>query len=329
MNAAVGEALSLGVNPTLLSPLQVELAERLVELIPAADQVTFLKTGSDAIGAAVRLARAVTGRRLVLQWGFHGWHDWCAQSAEGVLPQARESTIALHYNDLDGARELVRRRGGEIACIVVMPYDTEAPDERYLPGLQALARDCGALFVLDEIRSGFRLAIGGAQAYFGLDPDLAAFGKAMANGHAISALTGRREVMRHILDLGLTVTYYRSPDAMAAALATLDQIVERGVPDRLDRLGRRLFAGLGDAFAASGVAGGPIGLPATPFIRFEHEEEAARARAMRYFCNGMLERGILMTPAHHWFLCAAMTEADMDRTAAAAAEVLSQMRSLE
>lgn len=327
VNRAVEEALRSGVNPTLLSLTHLELAERLVELIPSAEQVTFLKTGSDAVGAAVRLSRAVTGREIVLHWGGHGWHDWCASGAQGIPKATTEMTVALRYNDIDHARELFARHKHNIACVVMMPYEIQAPVPGYLQAMQQLARQHGALFVLDEVRSGFRIALGGAQDYFGLDPDLTAFGKALANGHALSVLAGRRQYMSQILKLGLTVTYYRSPDAMAAALATLDILQAEEGPARLAHLGTRLMNGLGAAIRSSGVQATMVGFPATPFIHFDYTHPNENAAAMRQFCNGMLRRGVLMTPAHHWFVCTAMSDEDIDFAIEAAAEAFADIRS--
>lgn len=325
VNAAVMETLARGVNPTLLSREQVELAEKLVALIPAADQVTFLKSGSDAIGAAVRLARAATGRQRVLQWGHHGWHDWSATSNEAVPEATRALTTALRYNDIDHARELFARHGGEIACVAMMPYEIDPPLPGYLLALQQLAHAHGALFVLDEIRSGFRVAMGGAQQLYGLTPDIAAFGKAIANGHAISVLAGRRAVTRHILKIGMTVTFYRSPDAMAAALATLAVLERDNGPVRLAMLGERLILGLNAALQATSIRGQAVGFPSTPFIRFGYTHANVNEKAMRLFCNGMLRRGVLLTPAHHWFVCTTMQEADIDFTVDAARATLADM----
>lgn len=325
VNAAVVAALERGVNPSLLDHSHLELAERMVELVPAADCVTFLKTGSDAVDASVRLARAVTGRQRVLHYGYHGWHDWCSASP-GVPPAGKTLLHSLCYNAPEDAEALFAAHPGEIACVVMMPYEIEAPAPGYLQAMRAIAHRHGALFILDEVRSGFRIGLGGAQTHFGVTPDLTAFGKAMANGHAISALAGRREIMARILDLGLTVTYFRSPDAMAAAMATLETLEQNDVPARLALLGARLMAGLDEAAHETGTPARAVGLPATPFLRFEHAREADRDKAMRLFCNAMLSQGHLMTPAHHWFVCAAMCEADIDQTVQAARQALQMLQ---
>jgi glutamate-1-semialdehyde 2,1-aminomutase len=325
VNRAVIAALQRGVNPSLIDLAHLDLAERVVELVPAADCVTFLKTGSDAVDAAVRLARAVTGRARVINYGYHGWHDWCSTSS-GVPEAAKALLQSFRYNDLAHAEALFAAYPEEIACIVMMPYEIDPPAPGYLNALKELAHRNGALFILDEVRSGFRIGLGGAQAHFNVSADLSAFGKAMANGHAISALAGRRAIMGKILQLGLTVTYFRSPDAMAAALATLKVLERDNVPERLARLGARLMSGLDEAAHQAGVPAHSIGLAATPFIEFEHEHKADRDRAMRLFCNAMLSRGHLMTPAHHWFICAQMSDADIDHTVRAAGEAFAFVR---
>jgi len=311
--AVARQGRTLGDNPTLLNLANIELAERLVSLCPGVEQVTFFKTGSDATDAAVRLARAITGRRLVLRWGMNGWHDWCAPVGTGVIAESRAATLALHYGDTAQAERIFRAQGAQIAAVVVMPYEIEAPDRAYLAALRALCDSHGALLVFDEIRSGFRIDLGGAQRVTGITADLATYGKAMANGYAISALGGPRAHMRHILELGLTITYFRQPAAMAAAVATLDALAALDGPARLEGLGRRLLHGLQAAADAAGIPARAIGQPATPFLAFDYGDDARDARAMRLFCNAMLDRGMLVTPAHHWFLCTAMTEDDIDQ----------------
>ena len=324
---AVAEtAATLGGNPTILNRHHVELAERVVALSPGAETVTFLKTGSDATGAAVRLARAVTGRPYILRWGMNGWHDWCAPVEDGILPSTSRHTLHLRPDDLDHAEALFARHGDDIACTVLMPYDVDPPTPGYLRGVRDLCRRHGALFVLDEIRTGFRIAPGGAQEHFGIEADLVAYGKALGNGYPISALAGRREVMKHILKVGVTVTYIRAPDAMAAAIATLDELRRLDGPRRIEDLGRMLMDGLDALGTEAGVPVRAVGLPWTPFVRFRCGSEAASDRALRMFCNGMLERGILMSPSHHWFLCTAMCSTDITSTLDAARDVLKDLQ---
>jgi glutamate-1-semialdehyde 2,1-aminomutase len=323
--AAVHEALKVGCNPTLLSLSHLELAEKMVALCPSIEAITFLKTGSDATDAAVRLARSVTGRKHVFHWGFHGWHDWCAQSSNGVLDYTKSLTLSLRYNDLDQAESLFSKYGRDVACVILMPYEIDSPLPGYLEGLRNLSHRNGALFILDEIRSGFRISLGGAQEYFGVEADLVTYGKAMSNGHPISALAGRMKYMNQILDIGMNGTYYRTPDSMAAALATIDILEKQSGPARLATLGQRLKDGIDHAALKTGVAAHTIGFPSTPFIQFDYDFEEVCDRAMRLFCNGMLRRGVLLTPSHHWFVCTSMREKDIEQTVNAAADVFKEL----
>lgn len=323
--SVIAETQTVGANPTLLSLQQIALAERVVSLCPGVQRVTFMKTGSDATGAAVRLARAVTRRPYVLRWGLNGWHDWCAPVTTGVLRDSNEHTLLLRYNDLDHARQLFVRHGSEIACAILMPYELEAPAPGFLSGLRELCHTAGALFILDEIRSGFRVALGGAQSLFGIDADLVTYGKALGNGYAISVLGGKAEFMRHIVDVGLTLTYFRGPESMAAGVATLDELQRGDGPSRLAKLGATLMEGLDRAARDAGIPAHSYGLPWTPFLRFSYPTIAGSERALRMFCNGMLARGVLMCANHHWFLCTSMDLQDIEFAVSAAAEVFSDM----
>lgn len=323
--AVIKETQTLGANPTLLNVHHITLAERVVRLCPGVERVTFMKTGSDATGAAVRLARAVTQRKYVLRWGMNGWHDWCAPVLTGVPTAARDWTLPLRYNDLNYARDLFSRHGQDIACVILMPYELDPPAPGFLLGLRELCHNAGALFILDEIRSGFRVALGGAQSLFGIEADLVTYGKAMGNGYAISALGGRAELMRHVVDVGMSVTYFRGPECMAASVATLDQLQQQNGPEQLATLGRTLMVGLDRAAHDANVPGHSCGLPWTPFLQFEYETIAQSERALRMFCNGMLARGVMMSAVHHWFLCTSMSSADIEQTIAAAAEVFAEI----
>jgi glutamate-1-semialdehyde 2,1-aminomutase len=326
--AVHAEAMRLGSNPTLYSARQIELAERIVDCCPSVDLVTFMKTGSDATGAAVRLARAITNRRYVLRWGINGWHDWCAPMTAGVVPGSSNFTEILQYNDLEHAEYLFRLHNGDVACVILMPYEVETPRDGYLRCLRELCHQNGALFILDEVRSGFRISLGGAQTHFNVRADLVTYGKALANGHAISVLAGKREYMKHVLGIGMTATYFRMPDAFVAALATLEELEACDGPTRLARLGQKLMDGLDECASRLSVPLKSVGLPSTPFITFHYDLESRRERALRLFCNGMLTKGVLVSPAHHWFICTMMNECDIEHTLSAAAEVICEIRSV-
>lgn len=312
VTAAVTAEIGRGVSPTLHGARQVELIELLLSVIPGAEMALLLKTGSDATAAAVRIARAYTGRRRVLHWGYHGWHEWCAPRPGGLAPGVQEHLEELSYNDLAALDEALSRTPGDVACVIMMPVETEIPDEGYLPAAQALAHRHGALFVLDEVRSGFRLAVGGAQEYFGVRADMVALSKAMANGHPVSAVAGRRDVLEAVRGISVSSLFFRSVDGIAAALATIHAIRERNVVDVLWERGRQLVAGLRAAAARQQVPVEVIGLPPMPQQRFGYRSAAQQDRAGQVFYAQTRARGVLFHPSHQWFTCAAMSAADID-----------------
>lgn len=307
---AVVERLRSGVAPTLRTPEQAELAELLRRHVPNAEMSLFLRTGSDATEAAVRIARAHTGRDRVLRWGYQGWHDWCAPRATGVPEAYRALTSTFRYNDLENFEELLTSGPGAVACVIMMPFEIEQPRDDFLVRCRELVHRHGALFVLDEVRTAFRLAPGGAQEYFGIDADLVAQSKAMGNGYAISAVSGPEHFMSGARNVSSSSVFFRSGDGYAAALATIRELVDRKVPDRLWDLGRQFTAGLRDEIARSGVPVRVVGMPLMPFHAFDLPAEL-EATAHQVFCRTAARSGVLFHPSHHWFVCAAMTSSDI------------------
>jgi glutamate-1-semialdehyde aminotransferase len=161
---AVTRELSTGINTSpLWRPLQVELAELLKTTIPGAEMSFFMRTGSDATSGALRLARIFTGRTKVVRWGYNGWHDWCCPRLDGVAPAVRADSLTFRYNDIDSLRHVLEEHADEVACVLMMPFEVEPPRPGFLHDVRDLAHQHGALFILDEMRSGFRIALGGAQ----------------------------------------------------------------------------------------------------------------------------------------------------------------------
>src|SRR5450755_601697 len=180
VNEAVMAQLSQGACASpLWHPRQVELTELLVQVIPGAEQAYLLRTGSDATSAAVRLARIFTGRDMVARWGYNGWHDWCAPRPEGVPATTLAQVVGFAYNDVPSVERVFAEHPGQIACVVMMSYEYDAPRDGFLRQVADVCHRNGALFVLDEMRSGFRIGLGGAQEVFGVRPDLSTFSKAM------------------------------------------------------------------------------------------------------------------------------------------------------
>jgi glutamate-1-semialdehyde aminotransferase len=314
VDAAAIEEIRQGFAFPLTRPVQNELAELLVEIIPCAERVHFFKTGSDTTTAAVRLARIVTGREKVVRWGYNGWHDWCCLREAGIPAKVREDVLTFDYNDLGSLEDVLKACRDQVACVIMMPLEIEPPQPGFLAGVRALAHQHGALFILDEMRSGFHLALGGAQEYYGVTPDLATFSKAMSNGYAISVLAGQRELMDALSRTYVSSTFFTNSIAMAAAVTTIQKLRRDKVIPHLWHIGRALMDGLDRLARDLGVEAQAVGVPPMPFLAFNYAEPEAREAARYFFYREMARRGVLLHPSHHWFVCAAHTQQDLDHT---------------
>ncbi len=311
--AAIGE-IRQGFAFPLTRPVQNELAELLIELIPCAEMVHFFKTGSDTTTAAVRLARIVTGREKIVRWGYNGWHDWCCLRQAGIPRKVREDVLTFRYNDLDSLEDVLKQNRSEVACVIMMPLEIELPQPGFLAGVKELAHQYGALFILDEMRSGFHLALGGAQEYYGVIPDLATFSKAISNGYAVSVLAGRRDIMEAISQTYVSSTFYTNSIEMAAAVATINKLRQGQVIPHLWRIGQGLLDGLNRLAQETGVEAETVGVPPMPFLVFTYPDLETRETAKYIFYRETTRRGLLFHPNHHWFVCAAHTEQDLAHT---------------
>ncbi|HUU24574.1 MAG TPA: aminotransferase class III-fold pyridoxal phosphate-dependent enzyme, partial [Methyloceanibacter sp.] len=246
VDGAIRTQLDRGITFSLATELEAELAESLCELIPCAEMVRFGKNGSDATSAAVRLARAFTGRDKIAICGYHGWHDWYIGTTARHLgvPQAiRDLSIAFPFNDLDALEALLKAEPDRFAAVILEPEGLDAPLPGFLDAVRGLCDTYGVVLVFDEIITGFRRHLGGAQAVHGVTPDLASFGKAMANGMPISAIVGRGEIMRLMEDIFFSGTFGGEALSLAASIATIDKLRRLDGPAKFAGMGARLRAG--------------------------------------------------------------------------------------
>jgi glutamate-1-semialdehyde 2,1-aminomutase len=306
---AIVAQLEAGPSVSLTHPVEVEVAELLTELVPCAEMVAFGKNGSDATAAAVRAARASTGRELILQFGFHGFHDWYTtqyrrRNAKGIPTMLRSLIHPFPYGDLDALERLFHRYPEEVAAVVMEPVTLQLPEPGYLESVLELAHANGALLVFDEMVTGFRLARGGAQELFGVTPDLACFGKALANGMPLSALVGRREYMRHVPDTAYGMTFRGETLSLAAAKAVLNVVRDQPVVEHVAAIGDRLRAAFHAECARLGIACKLSGPPARMSFVFEggsgsDPEELKRLFLLECARNGVITTGtVLPTYAH-------------------------------
>ena len=249
---AVIDAVSRGNASALSDYREVELAERLCGIIPCAERVQFLKTGAEATAAAVRLARAFTGRERIIACGYFGWHDWCSQ-APGVPAAVRESVTWVPFDDVVALEQAAAASG--FAAIVIEPVIERAPSIEWLTRARALCDAAGAVLVFDEMKTGFRVAPGGYQELCGVTPDLATFGKALANGYPLAVIAGREAVMNTARDTWISSTLASESSSLAAALAVLEWHEEADICATLAETGRDMRASVDRAIVASGIAG--------------------------------------------------------------------------
>ncbi len=320
--AAFRCAQDLFCSPSLPHPLEAELAEALCELIPCAEAVRFGKNGSDATAGAVRVARGVTGREVIACCGYHGWQDWYIGSttrSRGVPRAVSELTRPFTYGDLDSLERVLEEHAGNVAGVILEPVGLEEPSAGFLEGVRALCDRHGAVLIFDEIITGFRLHLGGAQAHFGVTPDLATFGKALGNGWPISAVVGRADLMAVLEDAFYSFTFGGELPAIAAALATIEVLRREDGIGRLAESGRALKEGITRAAAESGLTAlRPIGLDYWPGYALDGVSGASDQEVLTLMQQELVRRGILTRTA--LFHSTAHGPADLARTAQAFAE---------
>lgn len=327
---AVRRALARGCNFTRPAAIEIECAEQFLRLITGAEMVKFCKDGSDATSGAIRLARAYTGRDLVACCADHPFFavdDWFIGTTAmdaGIPDATRQLTLGFRYNDIDSAQALFEQHPGRIAALILEPARIDPPQEGYLEALKQLCHANGALLVFDEMITGFRWHRGGAQAFYGVVPDLSCFGKALANGFSVSALAGRREFMR----LGgldhqdrprvflLSTTHGAETHALAAAIATMQVYETEPVIEHLERQGTRLRRQIEDAAARHGLIDHfkVLGRPSC-MIYAALDTDGKPSQSLRsLFLQEAIRRGVL---APSLVVSYAHGDDDIDRTAEA------------
>ena len=302
--AAVRAQLDDGVVFSLSHRLEAEVAERICALVPCAEAVRFGKNGSDATAGAVRVARAYTGRDRVLTCGYHGWQDWnigVTTRSKGVPRAVRELTKPFPYDDLPALAALLDAHAGEVAAIILEPMNVRPPSPGYLPGVRALADRHGCVLVFDETVTGFRFHEGGAQALFSVTPDLATFGKGLANGFPLSAVAGRRELMAEMEEVFFSFTMGGEAVSLAAAKAVLDKLVREPVIPTLRARGEALASGVRWSLERSGAGGflSVSGDPTWTFLNFAPPPHVDVWALKTLWLQEIFARGLLSLGTHN------------------------------
>ncbi|NIB43240.1 aminotransferase class III-fold pyridoxal phosphate-dependent enzyme [Pseudomaricurvus alkylphenolicus] len=304
VDAAVRHQMQSGVTFSLPHRLEMEVSEKLVEMIPCAEMVRFGKNGTDATSAAIRLARAYTGRDQVAVCGYHGWQDWYIGSTSrnlGVPAAVRALTHSFQYNNIESLRRVFEQHPGEIAAVILEPMNLEYPQNEFLHQVKDLVASHGALLIFDETITGFRFARGGAQELFEVTPDLATFGKGMGNGYPISAVVGRREVMLLMEKIFYSGTFAGETLSLAATKVVLDKINETNLLFEMHSRGEMVITGLrriigrldaDEIFTVSGH-------PAWSFLNISDAGNCNEWQIRTLFLQEMFTRGILTLCSHN------------------------------
>ena len=300
---SIQQQLGSGIVFSLPHPLEITLSEKIKEVVPCAERVRFSKTGSEVCQAAIRVARAHTGRFHIAYRGYHGWHSWYSCTTErdmGTLPEEKTYMHEFQYNNLESLEMILSQYS--CAAVIMEPVIFDPPDEDFLEGVQRLARHYGALLIFDEMVTGFRMALGGAQEFFGVVPDLATFGKGIANGMPLSVLCGKAEVMRECEDIFFSTTSGGECLSLAAGLATIE-CLELGGMQNLWEAGSYLRSGLHEKGITTVGYGCRFGIPLereTPALRSLFMQECAKRGVLTHsfalnMCEAHNNRSLLDT----------------------------------
>jgi glutamate-1-semialdehyde 2,1-aminomutase len=313
------------------TPDSVALAECLVETVSGMDWCAFAKNGSDALATAIVVARAATGRRKLVcardaYHGSHFWSNWCSPGPGRLMDDSRD-VLLVDWNDADELAAVLDSHGQDVAAVVMTPFhhpiaaEAVMPDPGWWKQVDSLARKCGALIIVDDVRTGYRLSLAGSHAYFGLDADLVCQSKALGNTYPIAVTLGADRLRGTADAIFAAGTFWGSAAPMAAALENLRQLRDTDGVDRMWALGRRLCDGLERTGAAHGVVVRMTGAPTLPTMTIDGDDGSA----MVAFTTAMAELGSFMHPSHNWFISAAHTETDVDETLAHADAVFAAM----
>ncbi|MDJ0763673.1 MAG: aminotransferase class III-fold pyridoxal phosphate-dependent enzyme [Myxococcota bacterium] len=296
----------------------VELAEKLVELIPSAEWATFGRNGSDVTTYAVQAAREKTQRRKVIiaKGAYHGSHAWCTPREGGIIEEDKRHVLTFTWNDATELEDLVSKHKGDVACVMLTPHHHPSFAEQALPApgfwadVRHICDEHDIVLVCDDIRDGFRLSINGSAEYFGIQPDMTCFCKAMANGYTLSAIVGTDEIKTAAAKVFFTGTYYSAGAEIAASLATLEELEKQDAVDHMMKMGNMLCMGLTTLAENHGLQIKMTGPPTIPFLTFANERDFRRNQLFSKECAC---RGVLFHPHHNWFIMYAHKEKDIQQ----------------
>ncbi len=304
---------------TLTQKFQNQLAKKLTQIVPCSEMSIFLKTGSDATTAAIRIARAHTKKLKVMRCGYHGWHDWCIEMKGGIPKKFYEDVYEFQYNRLDQLEELMAEHGSDTAAIIMTPFGhpnhqkMEIPEPGFLEGARKIADKYGAVLVYDEIRTCFRLAMGGAQELYGVTPDLTVLGKAMGNGYPISVVTGKKDVMMAAESkLFISSTFFPNSEAFVAALKTIEIMERDNVLENIWEKGKWFMEKIQETIDKHNVGAELTGVAPMFYITFKKDDTGAYKGKRKDFYTQLIRKGFFFTPFHHAYISYRHTKEELE-----------------
>lgn len=331
--AVIEQIKEKGFCMSIVQEIQNKLAKKVIELVPSAEKVVFTKTGSDSTTLAGRIARSFTGKSKTIRCGYHGWHDWCVENKGGVLPKSYEDTLEFEYNDLQGLEDLMKTHGGDVACIIVTPlghpnaHKVQMPKPGFLEGVKKLAEQYGAVLCFDEIRTGFRVSLGGAQKLFGVTPHMSVFGKAMANGYEISMVAGRKDIMDVLITKAfVSSTYFNNTLAMVGSLKTIEMLERDNILDVIAKRGAAFSRKVEKLVKNSGLGIEFSGGPWMPYITFTKEETGKYKKQRTSFYTQLIRRKVFLQPYHHGYIAYRHSPKDLAYAVDMIAESLEEVK---
>ena len=308
-NKVINQIKKRGFCFSLTQPIHNLISSELKKLIPSCEMSILVKTGSDATTAAIRAARCFTKKNKILRCGYHGWHDWCVEVQGGIPKSTLQDILEFKYNDIGAVEKIIKENKNEVAAIITTPIShplgkkVEMPKKDFLKDLRDITKKHNIVLIFDEVRSGFRVDLGGAQKYFGVTPDLSTFGKAMANGYEIAALVGKSEIMKaYEKEAFVSATYFENSLPIIAALETIKFLKKNNVIKNINKKGlyfkekvEKIFNNYREICEFSGG-------PWMPHITFKKDSENKyKIRRKKFFTN-LIRRGVFAQPYHHSYI---------------------------
>ncbi|HBS47697.1 TPA: aspartate aminotransferase family protein [Candidatus Dependentiae bacterium] len=325
LSKAVRKQLEKGTIFPLANEIEFKVAEKIVELVPCAEKVRFGKNGSDVTTAAIRLARAYTKKDHIVMCGYHGWHDWSIGTTSrnlGVPEVVKELTHTFKYNDINSLKTVFQQYPNQIAAVILEPMSIEYPKDDFLQKVKEVAHENGAILIFDEMITGFRYSLGGAQKLFGVVPDLATFGKALANGFPVSAIAGKSEIMNLMEEIFFSFTFGGETLSLAAALATMTKLQSLSILEDIKEKGQTFLIKLNELFLRHELSEvfSVSGHPSWSILQIKDFKGYSSFQIRTLFLQEMFKRNILFIGAH--FFTHSHSESDINALLIAYDEVL-------